>query len=209
MESKDKKDQKKLNTPIDNNCTNKKNTLEDHKKLIDDEEKNSMNISPEELNQILNQLKEKFDVEEGNIRIVKIEKKRASFKEVLISIVLSYLFDFILIVSLNGYIGFTEYNIFNLLLFSLIFSTIEYISKRLMMRYFFKLMFASLGTILIPVTIISFVFAWLLIPELSLESDNKVFLFFIIFLTIRIVMKMLLMNRQRNKIITRFKGGKK
>jgi hypothetical protein len=165
----------------------------------------NFNISVDDLEDLLDQIKKDYNLDGKNVKIVRVEKRKLSWKEQILNIVITYLFDFTLLVSISGYLGFTE-KIGNLLIFSLIFSTIESVLRSLMMKYFAKLMFLSLGTISIPITALSFLFS-MMIFRITINND-RVILFLIIFLFLRLILKMVLMRRNREKFIDKIKGGK-
>ncbi|NLD27016.1 MAG: hypothetical protein GX661_06620 [Acholeplasmataceae bacterium] len=178
---------------------------QDDKKQEEQNEDKKVILTPEELNDFLEELKEKYNIGEENIKIVKIERKKPPLKILIVSFLLSYLFDFLLIIALNGYLGFTTYNIWKLLLFSVIFSTLELLIREILMRFFPKLMFYSLGTILIPISISALLLAWWIT---GLEAKDNYALFFIIFLILRLIMNVLLMKRNRDKMFNQIKGGR-
>lgn len=187
-----------------------KNIQEPEKKTKENEPENKpdkpdYNISVDDLEDLLEQIKKDYNLDGKNVKIVRVEKKKVSWKERIMNIAITYLFDFILLVSIGGYLGFTE-KIWNLLIFSLIFSTIESLLRFLMMKYFSKLMFLSLGTISIPITASSFLFS-MMIFRITINND-RVILFLILFLFLRLVLKMVLMRRNREKFIEKIKGGK-
>ena len=177
---------------------------EEHKENQDDD----LRFAPEDLKKFIEELKNRYNLDEENIRIVKIERRKPSPKQILLSCLFSYLSDFILIISLNGYLGFAPYKFFRLLLFSVIFSTTEILIRELMMKYYPKLMFYSFGTILFPITITALIFAWWVTPGLQVDSYNNLVVFFIIFLILRVIINFLLMKRNRDKMFRKIKGGK-
>jgi hypothetical protein len=177
MEQKDRKD---INETEESSKKTPDDQVPEKKYSEENNDKNIINIKPEDLDEILKQLKERFDLDDDNIKIVKIERKKTNLKDVIYSTVISFLFDLILIVSLDGFIGYAEEN-FSLIIFSLIFSVIELIFRKILMKYFFRLMFQTLGLIIIPITIFSFLIAWLITPGLYIESEQRLILFFILF----------------------------
>lgn len=167
-----------------------------------------LRLTPEDLKKFIEELKDRYNIDEENIRIVKIERRKPNPKQILLSFLFSYFSDFILIISLNGYLGFAPYEFFRILLFSVIFSTTEILIRELMMKYYPKLMFYSFGTILFPITITALIFAWWVTPGLKADSYNNLVVFFIIFLILRVVINFLLMKRNRDKMFRKIKGGK-
>jgi hypothetical protein len=200
MEDKKKKDNEEKeinNAPI---------TTDDE---ADNDEKNIIKVKPEDLDKLLDELKRKYNLEDENIRIVKIERKKPTVKQTVLQALFTLLFDFILIIAISGYIGFADIEILSLLYVSLIFSSLELIFKWILMRYFPKLMFYSLGSISIPITIISFLVAIEIPNGISMLKTDRLILFLIIFMIVRITVNVLLMKRQREKLFNKIKGGKK
>ncbi|MDD3999476.1 MAG: hypothetical protein PHX62_01100 [Bacilli bacterium] len=165
-------------------------------------------VTPEELKDFIEDLKDKYNLEDQNIRIVRIERKKPEPKQIILTFLLSYIFDFVLIIALNGYLAFAPYDIWRLLLFSVIFSTTEIIIRELTMKYYPKWMFYSFGLILIPITIIALVFAWWITPGLVTNDTNDLILFFIIFLILRVLINFMMMRRNRDKMFRKIQGGK-
>lgn len=161
----------------------------------------------DEIEQLLKHLKEQIDINGEHVRIIKIDRSKPSLKVRIINLIVTYFFDILLIFSLNGYLVFTDAGIFTLLIFSLVFTTVESLFKYLMMKYLFKWMIASLGTILIPLTIFSFIIAWFIIPGLIPTKTSNLIIFFIIFIIVRGLLKMFIMRRSNNFI--EIKGGKR
>lgn len=156
-------------------------------------------LDQEDLDHLVDEIKEQLDEESGEIRVIRINPKRPSWKSLLLDNALSFIFDALLVVSLNGYLDYAEGHIWNLLLLSLQFSIIELVLRGLVSRYFFKLMITSLGTIMIPLMIISFILAWLIIPGVEPNSNGQVMIFFVVFIIARSIMRILFLGK--NKII--------
>lgn len=152
----------------------------------------------DQIDHLVDELKDQLE-EEGEIQLVRINPKKPTWKSLLVTSVLSFLFDFLLIISINGYLEFTESNILNIIFLSVLFSVMELILKRLVTHYFFRLVISSFGLIYIPIMIISFILAWMIIPNLEPLSSGKVLIFFLIFIVARSIMRLLFLNK--NKII--------
>lgn len=156
-------------------------------------------LDQEDLDHLVDEIKEQLDDESEEIRVVRINPQKPSWKSRLLDNALSFIFDALLVVSLNGYLKYADSHIWNLLLLSLLFSVIDLILRRLVSRYFFKLMISSLGTIMIPLMIISFILAWLIIPGVEPNSNGQVMIFFVVFIIARSIMRILFLGK--NKII--------
>ncbi|MGD9605803.1 MAG: hypothetical protein AB7V00_06650 [Bacilli bacterium] len=154
--------------------------------------------SQDQIDHLVEELKDQLE-ENEEIQFVRINPKKPSWKSILITTLLSFVFDFLLIISINGYLEFTESKILNIILLSVLFSVIELILKRLTTRYFFRFIISSFGLIYVPIMIVSFIIAWLLTPNLEPFSNGKVLLFFLIFIVARSIMRFIFLNK--NKII--------
>jgi tryptophan-rich sensory protein len=163
------------------------------------QDNNEQEDQQDSLDHLVAQIKEQLDDPKQEIQVVRINSKKPTWKQLVFTTILSFVFDLLLIISINGYLQFTESKILNIIVLSLLFSLIELVFRRLVTRYFFHLMISSLGTIMIPLMIVSFIIAWLITPDLEPLSNGLVLLFFLIFIVARSVMRILFMGR--NKII--------
>ncbi len=164
-----------------------------------DKQKEPEEMDQEDLDHLVDEIKGQLDDESEEIRVVRINPQKPSWKSWFLDNALSFLFDALLVVSLNGYLKYAESNIWNLFFLSFLFSVIELILRRIVSRYFFKLLITSLGTIMIPLMIISFILAWLIIPGVEPNSNGQVMIFFVVFIIARSIMRILFLGK--NKII--------
>lgn len=171
-----------------------------------DLENQKLDIDPEVLDKIVSELEEKYNLKKENIKIVKVkaEPEKRTFLKVLLKDVLFWMFDFLLIISLNGYLQFSEFNIVKLLLFSIVFYIIELAARVAIHKYYQKIIVYSFGTVMIPVTIIALMLAQLA-TGLTFESDNMI-LFFIFFMIVRIILRFVVLRKEIKVIM---KGRKK
>lgn len=182
----------------------KKEELKPEENLESNEE---VNIDPEILEKIVSELEEKYDLKKENIKIVKMKKiptKKMIYKYLLRELFFWFV-DFLLIIALNGYLEFSEPNILNLFLFSIVFYIIEFVSKIVIQKYYQKLVIYSFGSIMIPMTILSLILSDLVV---NLESDNtdNLIAFYILFIIIRLIIRFVLM---RKEIQSMMKGRRK
>lgn len=190
------------------NKDKEKKEQEEKEEREEQEKKEKKQLTPEDLIGFIEELKERFDIDDANIRIVKIERRKPNWKEVLLFLLFTYLLDFVLIIALNGYLGFAPYDLFRLFLFSVIFTTTDILGRELMMRYFPKLMFYSFGTIVFPISTAALIFAWWVTPDLAINSFNNLIAFFIIFMIARVLINFLIMRIYRDKMFEKISGGK-
>lgn len=178
----------------------------DNKDQNNSEKKDSekLGIDPELLDKIVTELEEKYDLKKEDIKILKIDKDMKRKKTILKDF-LFWAFDFLLIISLHGYLSFSEPNILKLLLYSIVFYIIELTIRIILNKYYQKLVFYSFGLIMVPVTIIALLLANMVVGLKFIDND-KMILFFILFIIARVMLRFVLM---RKEIQTLLKGRKK
>lgn len=178
----------------------------DNKDQNNSEKKDSekLGIDPELLDRIVTELEEKYDLKKEDIKILKIDKDMKRKKTILKDF-LFWAFDFLLIISLHGYLSFSEPNILKLLLYSIVFYIIELTIRIILNKYYQKLVFYSFGLIMVPVTIIALLLANMVVGLKFIDND-KMILFFILFIIARVMLRFVLM---RKEIQTLLKGRKK
>lgn len=204
------KDEKKRTN--DDDIQDKENdNLDQLDKIIeeknDEADKNKIDIDPEILDRIVSELEEKYNLKKENIKIVKVEKQpvKKRLLRALLNLLLFWVFDFLLIIALNGYLGIPESDVLNILIFSIVFYLIEFAGKTILDKYYKKLILYSFGTVILPVTIISLMLAQVAIGIEFLNNDDMI-IFFILFIIVRIILRFILM---RKEIMTVMKGRRK
>jgi len=183
-----------------NKKNNNQNPIEEEK-----DEKKQENIEDEVIEKIVNELEEKYNIKKENIKIVKLKQQtpRQRIKSVVFKEFFFWLFDFLLILALHGYFSLPETDILKILLFSAAFYIIETSGRVIIDKYFRKLILYSFGTIMLPITIIALVLAQLVS---GVEMSEDIILFVIVFITVRIILRFILM---RKEILTVIQGRKK
>ena len=146
--------------------------------------------SRELLDKIIQEYREKGHFESEKLKVAKVRVVKLTIKHFLLSLFINYLFDLLLSIALNGYLAFAEYDLSSIVLFSIIFTTVETILRHILTKYSMRLVLMSFGMITIPITIISFVLAVLVTPGLVILSTGRLILFFIIFMIIRLTLRM-------------------
>lgn len=196
------KDKEKQNN---NEVNNSEEDLQKDQENVDLENE-KLDIDPEVLDKIVSELEEKYNLKKENIKIVKVkaEPQKRTFLKVLLKDILFWMFDFLLIISLNGYLRFSELHLVKLLLFSIVFYIIELAARVAINKYYQKLIIYSFGTVMIPVTIIALMLAQL-VTGLTFESANMI-LFFIFFIVVRIILRFVVLRKEIRVIM---KGRKR
>lgn len=186
----------------------KNNNQEPEKDLKKEEDKKELSPDPsrELLDKIIQEYREKGHFESEKLKVAKVRVVKLTIKHFLLSLFINYLFDLLLSIALNGYLAFAEYDLSSIVLFSIIFTTVETILRHILTKYSMRLVLMSFGMITIPITIISFVLAVLVTPGLVILSTGRLILFFIIFMIIRLTLRMFFLRRS---IINQQRGTKK
>jgi hypothetical protein len=186
----------------------KNNNQEPEKDLKKEEDKKELTPDPsrELLDKIIQEYREKGHFESEKLKVAKVRVVKLTIKHFLLSLFINYLFDLLLSIALNGYLAFAEYDLSSIVLFSIIFTTVETILRHILTKYSMRLVLMSFGMITIPITIISFVLAVLVTPGLVILSTGRLILFFIIFMIIRLTLRMFFLRRS---IINQQRGTKK
>lgn len=186
----------------------KNNNQEPEKDLKKEEDKKELTPDPsrELLDKIIQEYREKGHFESEKLKVAKVRVVKLTIKHFLLSLFINYLFDLLLSIALNGYLAFAEYDLSSIVLFSIIFTTVETILRHILTKYSMRLVLMSFGMITIPITIISFVLAVLVTPGLVILSTGRLILFFIIFMIIRLTLRMFFLRRS---IINQQRGAKK
>lgn len=186
----------------------KNNNQEPEKDLKKEEDKKELTPDPsrELLDKIIQEYREKGHFESEKLKVAKVRVVKLTIKHFLLSLFINYLFDLLLSIALNGYLEFAEYDLSSIVLFSIIFTTVETILRHILTKYSMRLVLMSFGMITIPITIISFVLAVLVTPGLVILSTGRLILFFIIFMIIRLTLRMFFLRRS---IINQQRGTKK
>ncbi|MCK9537054.1 MAG: hypothetical protein M0R05_05705 [Bacilli bacterium] len=183
---------------MDKEKIDNKKTNNEEQQLEKDQEKKSNqtpDIPQRELQKMLKQLQEQYNLDSEKVKVVQIKRRKVTVKEIILSVVFGYLLDLFLTMALNGYLAFADYDFLSIILFSLIFTTIETVLKQFFIKYIFRLVLMSFGMITIPLTIISFVIAVLVTPGLTILHTGRMILFFIIFMIIRLAIRMFIMRK--------------
>ncbi len=186
----------------------KNNNQEPEKDLKKEEDKKELTPDPsrELLDKIIQEYREKGHFESEKLKVAKVRVVKLTIKHFLLSLFINYLFDLLLSIALNGYLAFAEYDLSSIVLFSIIFTTVETILRHILTKYSMRLVLMSFGMITIPITIISFVLAVLVTPGLVILSTGRLILFFIIFMIIRLTLRMFFLRRS---IINQQRGTNK
>lgn len=170
---------------------------------------NRVEIDPEVLEKIVTELEEKYNLKKENIKIVKVHKEPASksILKVILSSLLLWVFDFLLIVALNGYLEFAPNDIIHLLIYSIVFYIIELSGRVIIDKYYKKFILYSFGTIMLPVTIVALLLAHLA-TGLEFLNNSDMIAFFILFIIIRVIIRFLMMRKEIMKAMRGRKNEK-
>lgn len=154
-----------------------------------------LNIDPEELSNLVKKLKDEYNIEDQNIKIVKLENKKRKKIIPRLNELLFVLFDIMLIFALNGYIKYTSSGIIELLIFTFVFIIVEFLLKLLISTRYQKLILYSFGTIMVPITILS-IYIGYLVSNIMFESEMKLIAFLSSFIILRLIIKVVVLRKQ-------------
>lgn len=112
-----------------------------------------------ELNAIIKQLTEEFGINDTDLQVVNMTKKRNKFIQAVSEALISFLLSTILMFSFSGLIPWATYkgSFVMLLFFALYYSGVEVLTRFIVLKAFKKLIFKTFGLILLLPLIISIV----------------------------------------------------
>lgn len=171
---------------------------EDNNKQENQEtENNNEEETAKELDKLIKNLEEEQNIDPKTIKILKVERpsleqmRRKRITGALVMLV----FDLFLLVALNGYLKFADFDLLKFVIFGLSFFAFEFLFKWLLQKYYPKLIMYSFGAIMIPLTVIALVIAEL-ISGLKIEDSDKLIIFYILFIVVRFALRYLLMRKE-------------
>lgn len=165
----------------------------------DDQNKNlkdRLESSEEELQKMLDELSKQNGGK--RVKVIRIGGPILSKKDKILKNLLTIVFDIIIVMAVSGYINWfdIEGNIyFYLAIFSLIFTFLDIIFKSLIMEYFTRFLMLTFGGLFLLSTIVAFVIAAVTTPNLLVTSQSNVILFMILFLMLRQLVGIVLVNK--------------
>jgi len=170
---------------------NKKKIKEKREKIEKDFQK-----SMSDLEKQINELKESGIVDPNKIKVVRVNLPNIDPKKKFLLGVVETIVSILLFFGLSGYIKWVNYSsLYYFLLLEMIFIVGEIILKKAIDLLMPKFAVYSLGAFTIIASIISFVIALLVAPNVSINSTFSLIMFFVIFLITRAFIKTLIINR--------------
>lgn len=140
-----------------------------------------------------------------NMRVINFPQ-RLSYN-VILNTLYSFIMNTMIIFSLLGYTKMVEYeSIFDVVFYALIFSGVEILAKEVL--YYYKPMWVlkSLGSLLLAITVLSFLTADLVLKRINFISTSALVFFILVFLIVRSIVTNIIINKRIEKI---FRGGRK
>lgn len=131
--------------------------MDDNKKEKDEKKPNitdeEIEKAKKEMDELMKSIKDEMGM--NNVKVVKVQIPRASFKHFIISLIVSLIMNTLLIVGTSGFIDFVIWeNVLDLILFSIYFSIIERIINLIFLKFFTPLIIRTMGlAALIPIVI--------------------------------------------------------
>jgi hypothetical protein len=112
-----------------------------------------------------------------------------------------------IIFSLLGYTKVVDYkSMLDVLFYALIFSGVEILTKEVLYYYKPMWIFKSLGSILLAVTVLSFLVADVTLKNINFTSTSALVFFIVVFLIVRSLLINIIVNK---RIENFFKGGRR
>ena len=112
------------------------------------------------------------------------------------------LINIVIIFSFLGYTKVVYYqSILDVLLYALIFSVIEIFIKEVTYYYFPMIIFKSLGSILLAMTVLSFLVADVALKNITFISTSALVFFIVVFLVIRSTITNIIASKRIEKLI--------
>ena len=112
------------------------------------------------------------------------------------------LINIVIIFSFLGYTKVVYYqSILDVLLYALIFSVVEIFIKEVAYYYFPMIIFKSLGSILLAMTVLSFLVADVALKNITFISTSALVFFIVVFLVIRSTITNIIASKRIEKLI--------
>lgn len=112
------------------------------------------------------------------------------------------LINIVIIFSFLGYTKVVYYqSILDVLLYALIFSVVEIFIKEVTYYYFPMIIFKSLGSILLAITVLSFLVADVALKNITFISTSALVFFIVVFLVIRSTITNIIASKRIEKLI--------
>ena len=129
-----------------------------------------------EIKKLIKQITDEYGINESDLKIINMTKKRNRFKQVSSDIIVNFLLSVILMFSFSGLIPWATYkeSVVMLVFFSLYYSAIEVTCRFIFLKLFRKYIFKSFGLILLAPLVISIIIC-IVVP--IFVNINSVFLF--------------------------------
>ena len=131
-----------------------KEVLKEVKKFGEEVEEKAQEM---EINKLIKQITEEYGINEADLKIVNMTKKKNKFRQVSSDIIINFLLSVILMFSFSGLIPWATYkgSFVMLVFFALYYSAVEVVTRFICLKAFKKLILKTFGLILILPLIIS------------------------------------------------------
>ncbi|MGI6710478.1 MAG: hypothetical protein ACOX4W_03435 [Bacilli bacterium] len=159
-----------------------------------------------EFENLIESLKKEGQKDGPKVKVVSIRVSNQVLKNPYLDALFILALNLFFVLALAGIYKFFNFNWIEfshyayIFLFVLIFSFSELILKLMVFKYLFKLVLMSFGVILILTSIMAFILALIVTPELSVTSEMGIITYLILFLVARSSIKsMITSNKFHNK----------
>lgn len=158
-----------------------------------DENKNKKDRNDDkDIERLLKELEDLgVDFDQDRVKMISVGPKKKDFKQQIMQMLLTVLFNFIIFLSLSGFIVWATFDsIWYLLLFASIFSLIEFTLVLLTFQFVpRKYITLSMGTVLFLPTMLAFILSVFLEIGATPTNANAAIVFFFVFAMIRSFLK--------------------
>ena len=110
-----------------------------------------------EVQKLIKQITEEYGINESDLKVVNMTKKKNRFKQASVDIIINFLLSVILMFSFSGLIPWATYNgsVLMLVFFSLYYSAMEITLRFILLKVFKKMILKTFGLILLAPLVIS------------------------------------------------------
>jgi hypothetical protein len=190
----------------------RRDPIDDELVEIETEEENDEStdeelFDPEQLDfDSLEDLMKQFEKPSGdnqrpkNVKVINFPQRLSN--NIYLNSLYVMLINIVIIFSFLGYTKVVYYqSILDVLLYALIFSVVEIFIKEVTYYYFPMIIFKSLGSILLAMTVLSFLVADVALKNITFISTSALVFFIVVFLVIRSTITNIIASKRIEKLI--------
>lgn len=148
---------------------------------IDKKEKNEQELqkAKQDLEKLIKQAEEEYGVDRNRIKIVKIKLPSRGIKQILSDAFFTIVLSIVLILSLTGYIKWTDSPMLNVFYFALAYSVLEIILRNIVNIFFVKLIIKTFGFIILLPSIVAIPLVLVFTNFVDIVSNSRLLIMFL------------------------------